>query len=319
MGGGVLLAVVSAVSFGLSGSLASGLLATGWSPGAVVLTRMTIAAFVMAAPAAASLRGRWRQLVAHLPQVVAYAVVAVAASQFCYFSAVQTMDVGPALLIEYTAPATVVAWLWARHGRRPGAWTVVGAATAAIGLVLVLDLLSGSAIGWPGVGWALAAMVGLTVHFLISGDTSLEVPALALAGAGLFVGTLTLGGLGALGVLPLRVTSAAPTYAAGSTPWWVPVLALGLVTAALAYGTGIAGTRLLGPQVASFVALLEVVAGVGFAWWLLAQKPTPLQSLGGLLVLAGAVMVKRTDGRQRTPGDHGGAGRRSDPAEGVRS
>ena len=30
------------------------------------------------------------------------------------------MEVGPALLIEYTAPAAVVIWLWLRHGQRPG-------------------------------------------------------------------------------------------------------------------------------------------------------------------------------------------------------
>ena len=67
----------------------------------------------------------------------------VAGAQFAYFSAVQRMDVGPALLIEYTAPAAVVVWLWLRHGERPGPLTVAGAGLAALGLVLVLDLLSG--------------------------------------------------------------------------------------------------------------------------------------------------------------------------------
>ena len=43
-----------------------------------------------------------------------------AGAQFCYFSAVTRMQVGPALLIEYTAPAAVVVWLWLRHGSVPG-------------------------------------------------------------------------------------------------------------------------------------------------------------------------------------------------------
>ena len=34
------------------------------------------------------------------------------------------MEVGPALLIEYTAPAAVVVWLWLRHGERPGPVTL---------------------------------------------------------------------------------------------------------------------------------------------------------------------------------------------------
>ena len=37
------------------------------------------------------------------------------------------MQVGPALLIEYTAPAAVVVWLWLRHGQRPGPVTLAGA------------------------------------------------------------------------------------------------------------------------------------------------------------------------------------------------
>ena len=49
--------------------------------------------------------------------------------------------------------------------------------------------------------------------------------------------------------------------------------ALGVVTAAIAYTTGIAASRRLGSRLASFVALLEVVAAVGFAWLLLDQLP----------------------------------------------
>jgi drug/metabolite transporter (DMT)-like permease len=39
--------------------------------------------------------------------------------------------------------------------------------------------------------------------------------------------------------------------------------------------------------VASFVALLEVVAGVGFAWLLVDQLPGVSQLAGGLLIIAG--------------------------------
>ena len=51
----------------------------------------------------------------------------------------------------------------------------------------------------------------------------------------------------------------------------IPVLGLGVVTAALAYLTGIAGVRRLGARLASFIGLTEVLAAVGFAWLLLAE------------------------------------------------
>ena len=79
---------------------------------------------------------------------------------------------------------------------------------------------------------------------------------------------------------------------AGPSAWWLPVLGLGLVTAALAYTTGVAAGRLLGSRLASFVALLEVLSAVVFAWLLLGQLPGLVQLAGGVLVLAGVVLVK---------------------------
>jgi drug/metabolite transporter (DMT)-like permease len=47
--------------------------------------------------------------------------------------------------------------------------------------------------------------------------------------------------------------------------------------------------------VASFVALLEVVAAVGFAWLLVDQLPGLSQLAGGVLIIAGVVAVKLGD------------------------
>ncbi len=289
---GLAFAIVSAASFGMSGPLARGLLDTGWSAGAAVLVRLGLAAVVVAPFGALSLRGQWGFVRRNAGLIVAYGVSAVAGAQFCYFSAVAHMQVGPALLIEYTAPAAVVVWLWLRHGQRPGPVTLLGAALAALGLVLVLDLLSGADLSTAGVLWALGAMVGCASYFVISADQSNGLPPLALAAGGLVVGTVVIGLLGLVGLLPIEVATTATTYAGRSVSWWLPLVALGLVTAALSYTTGIAAGRRLGSRLASFVALLEVLAGVGFAWLLLGELPRLVQLLGGLLILAGVVAVK---------------------------
>src|SRR3712207_9096908 len=91
------------------------------------------------------------------------------------------MDVAPALLIEYTAPAAIVVWLWLRHGERPGPLTLAGAGLAAVGLVLVLDLLSGADLALDGVLWALAAMVGAATYFVLSADTRTGMPQIGRA------------------------------------------------------------------------------------------------------------------------------------------
>jgi drug/metabolite transporter (DMT)-like permease len=140
---GFALAIGSAVSFSLSGPLARGLLDTGWNPAGVVLVRIAIAALVLLPFGVRALGGDWSPLRDNWRTVTLYGVLAVAGAQFCYFSAVANMAVGPALLIEYTAPAAVVVYLWLRHGQRPCMLTVAGAGVAAVGLVFVLDLLGG--------------------------------------------------------------------------------------------------------------------------------------------------------------------------------
>ncbi len=84
-----------------------------------------------------------------------------------------------------------------------------------------------------------------------------------------------------------------------TVPWWLPVLALGVVTAAVSYVTGIAATRRLGSRLASFVALLEVVIAMVFAWLLLGELPHGTQVLGGVIVLLGVVLVKLGEVRRR--------------------
>ena len=294
---GLALAVASAMAFGSSGVLARGLLDTGWSAGATVALRVAIAAAVLAVPGALALRGRWHLVRANAGLITAYGVAAVAGAQLCYFYAVTHLQVSVALLLEYTAPVAVVVWLWLRHGHRPSPLTVLGAAIAAAGLVLVLDVVSGAELSAVGVLWALGAMVGAATYFVISADEDNGLPGITLAAGGLLVGGTVLLVAGASGILPFHASTADAVYDGRSVAWWVPVLALGLVTAAFAYVTGIAAGRRLGSRLASFVALGEVLAAVVFAWLVLGELPRPVQMAGGLLVLVGVVVVKLGEGR----------------------
>ncbi len=294
---GLGFAVLSASAFGLSGSLARGLMDAGWSSAAAVAIRILLAAAVLVPVAAVQLRGRWPLLRTNLPLIAGYGLVAVAGCQLAYFNAVAHMQVGVALLIEYTAPVAVVGWLWARHGQRPGRLTVLGALLAGAGLVLVLDLASGARASTTGILWALGAMVGVAVYFVLSADRENGLPATVLAAGGLVLGGFALLLLGVVGILPLTASTGPVTFTGFTVPWWVPVLALGVLSAALAYVAGIAATRRLGSRLASFVALSEVLVALVAAWLLLGEIPRWIQVLGGALILAGVVAVRLGEAR----------------------
>lgn len=289
---GIGLAVLAAAAFALSGPLAKAMIDSGWTAGSAVTVRILIAGAVLLVPALVVLRGRWSLLRRNAGLIVAYGLIAVAGCQLAYFNAVDHMQVGVAILIEFTAPVAVIGWMWFRHGQRPSRLTVVGAVLAIAGLMLVLDLISGADIDPIGVVWALGAMAGAAFYWVISADEDNGLPGIVLAAGGLLFGGVALLIAGLVGVVPLATSRADVTLAGSERPWWLPVLTLGVVTAGLAYVLGIAATRRLGSRLASFVGLTEAVASVLFAWLLLDEAPRAIQFAGGALILVGVIAVR---------------------------
>jgi drug/metabolite transporter (DMT)-like permease len=303
-GVGLGLALFSAACFGTSGSFATPLISTGWSPGAAVTVRIAVAGLLLVAPAILSLRGRWSTVPRNGWMVLAYGLIAVAGGQLFYFNALQTLSVGVALLLEYLGMLMVVGWLWIRHRQRPGRLTIGGAGLAVAGLVLVLNVIGGGArLDVAGVLWGLAAAVGLASYFVMSARLDSGLPPVALACGGLLVGAVCMLVLGALGALPMHVSSRDVTIAGREVSWWVPLLGLAVIAAAVAYGAGIAAVRRLGAKLGSFVALTEVLFAVVFAWLLLGQLPAPIQLAGGVLIVAGVALVRLDEAGQAGGGD----------------
>ena len=97
-------------------------------------------------------------------------------------------------------------------------------------------------------------------------------------------------------------------------PWWVPLLVVAVVGTAVAYASGIAASAILGSRLASFIGLLEVVFASLFAWLLLGEKLTPLQFVGGALILGGIAAVRMEGSAPSDAADVSGAASLPDAA-----
>ncbi|MGI8457636.1 MAG: EamA family transporter [Propionibacteriaceae bacterium] len=290
---GLAIALLSAATFGMAGALATPLLRAGWTPGAVVLVRVGVAAVVLAVPAAILLRRSWRLDRRASVYLIAYGLTAIAGAQLCFFSAVQYLPVGVALLLEYLAPVLLIGWRWWRTRLRPRTAVLLGAGIAMLGMVGVLDLLGPISIHPLGVAYGLGAALCLCCYFVLSEQQREPVPAVAVAAGGTAVGAIAIALAGLVGVLPMRFVAADVTLRGVDVAWWVPAGLLILVSCVVAYLTGIVAVRRLGSQNASFVALTEVLFAVVAAVVLINQTPTVTQLVGGVLVLAGIVCVQR--------------------------
>ncbi|AND15611.1 EamA/RhaT family transporter [Rathayibacter tritici] len=298
LGSGLVVAVAASAAFGLGGPFVKPLLEAGWTPAAAVLWRAGGAAVILAIPAILSLRGRRRVLRRNLGTIALYGVFAVVAAQLCFYSAIEHLSVGVALLIEYLAPVFLVLFSWARTRRHPGRFTLVGSVLALGGLVLVLDLSGESSPELIGIAWALTASLGLCVYYVIAGRVDPELPPIALTAGAMVVGAVILLVLGVLGVTPLRATFGDVLFVGAEVSWLLPAgVILGMSTV-LAYLLGIEGGRRLGTRIASFAGLTEVLFSIAAAWLILGELPAPIQFGGGALILAGVVLVRL----QREPG-----------------
>ena len=310
---GVLIGLLSAMCFGTSGTFGTALIGAGWSPAGAVLARVLVAALALTVPAVLALRGRWRALRRSAWQVIVYGLIGVAACQVCYFNAIARMPVGISIMVEYLGIVLIVVWLWVRHGQRPRPLTIGGGVAALSGLALMLNLSGGGGVNPIGVLFALTAAVAMAVYFFQSAATSVaiadeapgttgaaaaaagpadDLPPVVLTWGGMIVGAAAIALVGAARLMPLRFAASDVALFGGRTSWIVPVLGLGVVAAAIAYVTGIAAARRLGAKFGSFVAMAEIGFAVLFAWILLHQTPTPLQFVGGGLILAGVIAVR---------------------------
>ncbi|MEO3779141.1 EamA family transporter [Micromonospora sp. B11E3] len=291
-GVGLGLSLLSAVTFATSGTFARSLIEAGWSAEAAVVARVGVAALVLVVPAALAVRGRLRVLRRNLLPIGVFGLLGVAAAQACFFNAVRYLPVGVALLLEYLGIVLVVGWMWLVHGQRPRGLTVAGSVAALGGLVGVLDLTGAGRLDPIGVLWGLGAAIGLAGYFVIAGRLDDGLPSVTMASAGMAVGAAVLLLLGLVGVLPLRAAFGDVTFAGQRTSWLVPVAGLALVAAVVAYLAGIAGTRILGARLSSFVGLTEVMFAVLIAWLVLDELPTAVQLLGGALIVVGVAVVR---------------------------
>ena len=298
---GLLFAVTSALAFGLSGPLAKALMEAGWTPTAAVTARLAGGALAMAVVATLVNRSWVRDALRHWKTVLAYGVVPVAGAQFCYYNAVSHLSVGVALLLEYTAPVLVVGWVWAITRRRPSTLTLAGVALAIAGIMLVLNVFAAAHINLVGVGWGLAAAICAACYFVMSDRASTDsseeggLDTITLAASGLVVGAIAVAALGVTGIMPMTFTANDTVVAGWTTSWVVPVLALALIPTALAYSLGIMGIARLRPRFASLVGLSEVLFAVLAAWLLLGEAITPVQAIGGVVVLAGLTLARVGD------------------------
>ncbi|MSY98085.1 MAG: EamA family transporter, partial [Actinobacteria bacterium] len=165
---GYLLYLAAAFLFALNGTVSKSLLLTGIEATRLSQIRVSSAFLLLLVLVAITRPAALRITKKELPVLLVYGVIGVGMTQFLYFVALQTLPVGVALLIEFTAPIMVA--LWFRFGMkqatRKSVW--IALVLALTGLAMVAQVWLGFTLSAVGVTAGFGAAIALAIYYVLA-------------------------------------------------------------------------------------------------------------------------------------------------------
>ena len=281
---GYALAAAAATMWALNGSLAEFLLDDGMPATRLAQLRSLFSFLLLAGALAVVARPLLRIHREDVPRLAFLGIAGLALVHATYFYAIDRLEIGVALTIQYLGPGLVLLWLRFGHGRSlaAGLWAAVGLSVA--GCFLVVEAYRPGEVDVVGVVVAFAAAVTFAIY-LVSGERAGQryPPVTTLVWA--------------FGFASLFWAFAQPL-------WSFPVRYVDTPeTAALALGVVLVGTlfpflcmvealRHIPAPRAAIVATLEPVLAAVIAFLVHGERLGAPQIAGGLLVVAAVIWVQ---------------------------
>ena len=190
---------------------------------------------------------------------------------------------GKTALLAYTMPFWVVLLAWLLLAERPGARQWLGLGAAAIGLTLIVEPwrgIGGAQSAWLAMAGGVCWAIGVVLSKRLFHRT--RVSALSLTAWQMLIGTLFL----------IVIALLAHERAIDWTPWFVGALAYNAVlSSGLAWLMWSYVVERLPANVAGLSSLVIPLAGIGFAWLLLGERPSLIEGCGIALIASALAIV----------------------------
>jgi drug/metabolite transporter (DMT)-like permease len=277
---GLLLIVISAAAFGALPIFTRLAYAAGADPTTVLSLRFAIAAGVMTLvmvtrripfPSGRVLLG-----------LVLMGGLGYVGQSLAYFTALTMISAGLVALLLYLYPAIVTVLSAILFKERLTPVKVGALLLALVGTALTVEPGGGGRT--LGIIFGIAAAIIYSIYILVGSRLMPRTGAIAssttvmLAAAIVYLGIITVHG---------------PTFPK-TTPGWIAIFAIALVSTVLPIVTFFAGLSRIGPTRASTISTFEPVVTVILAAFILGESISALQLLGGFLILVAAVICSVT-------------------------
>jgi drug/metabolite transporter (DMT)-like permease len=281
---GYLLASAAAAMWALNGSLARFLLDDGVGALRLAQLRSALSWVILVGVLAATRPGLLRVQRRDVPRLAFLGIAGLALVHATYFFAIDRLEIGVALTIQYLGPLLILLWLRLAHGRRLARGLWGAAALSLAGCFLVVRAYDVGGLDWLGLAAAFGAAITFAIYLVASERAGRRYePVTTLAWA---FGFATLFWLVAQ---PLWDFPYHRFHSLGHLALGLGVVVVGTLLPFIAM---VAAVRHIPASRAAVVATLEPVLAAVFAWAIHGEGLAPVQVAGGLLVVAAVVWIQ---------------------------
>ena len=277
---GVLLIIISAASFGTLPIFTRLAYRAGADAPTILLLRYSIAAVVMIAITLVRKTPLPRGRI--LLGLILMGAVGYVGQSLAYFTALTMASASLVALLLYLYPAivTVLSALFLKE--RLTLWKTGALVLALVGTALTVGPAGSGRV--TGILLAIAAAAIYSVYILVGSRIMPRTNAIAASTT-----VITSAGVVYAAIVAVR----GPVFPQTPLGWGV-VVAIALISTVIAIVTFFAGLERIGPTRASTLSTFEPVVSVALAILVLGETISPLQVVGGMLILAAVIVCSVT-------------------------
>ena len=232
-----------------------------------------------------------------LPILVIFGLFGFAAVNVFYFLAILKLNVGIALIIEFTAPIWIALWMRFIQKKIVSKLMWWGLVVGLTGLVLIAQVWRGLTLDGLGVIYALLDALALAVYFLVGEKLVGFKSSEATMTWGLGISSAFFAIIQPWWNFPFeklgKVIDLTGRLAGVSIPAYFLILWIVILGTAVPYFLVLNGLRGLSAATSSSIGMLEPVFGGIFAWIFLYEKLNITQAIGAIVVLVGIYLANR--------------------------
>jgi drug/metabolite transporter (DMT)-like permease len=275
---GVLLALLAALLWGVSGAVAAGVF-TEISPARVVEVRALLTTAVLVPYA------WWRGRLAPGGNLRWYALLGLnlAVVNVTFYWAIDLLGVGPGATIQFLGPIFVLAWMVVVQDRKVSSVAWFAAVLAVIGVGMVTEAWSLNGSDWRGVATGLVSAVAFASYLLLAEHFGRRQPIVTV-----MTWSFIFAALFWVIVQPLWTF---PTDLAPGT--WGQLVWIAIAGTAIPFVAEFNALKRVSAGVVGVIATTEPVIGAAAAWVLLEQHLSGVQIVGGVMVLLAVASIQR--------------------------